>query len=379
MDLTLIKNNLSSSPAFVFDENTILKNVIELSKLKQQSGCKVLYSIKALPLEPVLNLVKGYLDGLSVSSLFEARLAKEILGEEGSIHITTPGLRSDEFHEINRLCTHISFNSLSQFQRLNNVDITPGSLGLRLNPKLSYTNDPRFDPCRSHSKLGVDIDSLGTLPETIEGLHFHTVFSNTNYQSLIKTVALLNEKLGHNLAQLKWLNLGGGYLHSQIANHQPFIDLIKQLKSDYKLDVYIEPGKSVVGDAGYLVTTVIDSFSSDGKQIAVLDTSINHNPEVFEYQRQPELLEADYKGRYTCILVGSSCLAGDVFGEYPFKAMPKIGDRLVFSNVGAYSLIKANRFNGYNLPDIYLLDRQHKMILIKQSSYQQYREQWLGC
>ena len=379
MDLTLIKNNLSSSPAFVFDENTIVNNLIALGELKQKSGCKVLYSIKALPLEPVLKLSKDYLDGLSVSSLFEARLAKEILAEEGSIHVTTPGLRPDEFHEINRLCTHISFNSLSQFQRLNNVDITPCSLGLRLNPKLSYTNDPRFDPCRPHSKLGVDIESLGTLPERIEGLHFHTVFSNTNYQSLIKTVALLKEKSGHNLTQLKWLNLGGGYLHSQIANHQPFIDLIKQLKSDYKLDVFIEPGKSIVGDAGYLVTTVIDSFSRDGKQIAVLDTSINHNPEVFEYQRQPELLEADYEGRYTCILVGSSCLAGDVFGEYQFKVMPKVGDRLVFSNVGAYSLIKANRFNGYNLPDIYLLDRQHKMILIKQSTYQQYREQWQGC
>ncbi|MCK5189693.1 MAG: carboxynorspermidine decarboxylase, partial [Methylococcales bacterium] len=217
--MTLIKNNLSSSPAFVFDENTILKNLIELGELKKKSGCKVLYSIKALPLGPVLKLSKAYLDGLSVSSLFEARLAKETLAEEGSIHITTPGLRLDEFHEINRLCTHISFNSLSQFQRLNNVDITPCSLGLRLNPKLSYTNDPRFDPCRPHSKLGIDIESLGTLPETIEGLHFHTVFSNTSYQSLIETVAQLKEKSGHNLAQLKWLNLGGGYLHSQIANH----------------------------------------------------------------------------------------------------------------------------------------------------------------
>jgi carboxynorspermidine decarboxylase len=252
-------------------------------------------------------------------------------------------------------------------------------LGLRLNPKLSFTNDPRFDPCRPHSKLGVDIDLLDDIPEKIEGLHFHTVFSNTHYDSLIKTVALLREKLGQSMAQLKWLNLGGGYLHSQIANHQPFIDLIKQLKSDYELDVFIEPGKSIVGNAGYLVTTVIDSFSSDGKMVAVLDTSVNHNPEVFEYQRQPELLEADYDGKYSCTLVGSSCLAGDVFGDYPFEVMPKVGDRLVFSNVGAYSLIKANRFNGYNLPDIYLLDRQHNITLIKQSTYQQYREQWLGC
>jgi carboxynorspermidine decarboxylase len=378
MDLTLIKNKLSSSPAFVLDENTIVKNLIQLGKLKQQSGCKVLYSVKALPLEPVLKLAKGYLDGLAVSSLFEARLAKEILAEEGSIHITTPGLRADEFQEISGLCTHISFNSLSQFQHLNNFDTKQCSLGLRLNPKLSYTNDPRFDPCRPHSKLGVDIESLGTLPEKIEGLHFHTVFSNTNYQSLIETVALLKEKSGHNLTQLKWLNLGGGYLHSQIANHQPFIDLIKQLKSDYELDIYIEPGKAIVGNAGYLITTVIDSFSSDGKFVAVLDTSVNHNPEVFEYQRQPELLEADYNGKYACILAGSSCLAGDVFGEYPFEVMPKVGDRLVFSNVGAYSLIKANRFNGYNLPDIYLLNRQHKIALIIQSTYQQYREQWKG-
>ena len=376
MDFTLIKNKLSSSPAFVFDENTMVKNLIKLGKLKQQSGCKVLYSVKALPLEPVLKLAKDYLDGLSVSSLFEARLAKEMLAEEGSIHITTPGLRADEFQEIAGICSHISFNSLSQFHRLNNFDTKQYSLGLRLNPKLSFSNDPRFDPCRPHSKLGIDIESLKTIPKKIEGMHFHTVFSKTNYQSLIETVALLKEKSGHNLAQLKWLNLGGGYLYSQITNHQPFIDLIKQLKSEYNLDVYIEPGKSVVGNAGYLVSTVIDSFTSDGKQIAVLDTTVNHNPEVFEYQRKPELLEADYDGRYSCILAGSSCLAGDVFGEYPFENMPKIGDRLVFSNVGAYSLIKANRFNGYNLPDIYLLDRQHKIALIKQSTYQQYREQW---
>ena len=379
MDLTLIKNNLSSSPAYVFDETKIVENLIELNKLKQQSGCKVLYSVKALPLEPVLKLAKCYLDGLSVSSLFEARLAKEMLAEQGSIHITTPGLRSDEFQEIAGLCTHISFNSLSQYRALKNLDTKKCSLGLRLNPKLSFSNDSRFDPCRPYSKLGVDVESLNTLPEKTEGLHFHTVFSNTNYQSLIKTVALLKEKLGHNLAQLKWLNFGGGYLHSQIANHQPFIDLIKQLKSDYKLDVYIEPGKAVVGNAGYLVTTVIDGFRSDGKMVAVLDTSVNHNPEVFEYQRQPDLLEADCDGRCTCILVGSSCLAGDVFGEYSFKEMPKAGDRLVFSNVGAYSLIKANRFNGYNLPDIYLRDRQYKINLIKHSTYQQYREQWLGC
>lgn len=377
MDLYLVKDNLNSTPAFVLDENRIVKNLTELHNIKKSSGCQVLYSIKALPMESVLNLAKEYLDGLSASSLFEARLAKENLGDTGSIHITTPGLRDDEFKEITELCTHISFNSISQYQRLVNSDVKQCSLGLRINPKLSFADDLRFDPCRPNSKLGVGIEAVKNIPEKIEGLHFHTAFSHKSYHSLVQTVSLLKQKLGKNLYQLKWLNLGGGYLYSQINNHQPLIDLIKQLKEDYGLEIFIEPGKAVVGNAGYLVTTVIDIFTSDGKQIVVLDTSVNHNPEVFEYQRQPDLLEADNHGEHSCILVGSSCLAGDIFGEYKFETMPRIGDRLVFSNVGAYSLIKANRFNGYNLPDIYSVNRQQKTTVLKQWRYQNYREQWV--
>lgn len=376
MDLNVVKNNLNATPAFVLDENRIVKNLTELRNIKKSSGCQVLYSIKALPMEAVLNLSRKYLDGLSVSSLFEARLAKENLGDTGSIHITTPGLREDEFKEIMGLCSHISFNSISQYQRLTNNDTKQCSLGLRINPKLSFADDARFDPCRPYSKLGVGIEVVKELPEKIEGLHFHTAFSHKNYHSLLQTVSLLKQKLGKNLSQLKWLNLGGGYLYSQIKNHQPLVDLIKQLKKDHDLEVFIEPGKAVVGNAGYLVTTVIDSFTSDGKQVVVLDTSVNHNPEVFEYQRQPDLLEADNHGEHSCLLVGSSCLAGDIFGEYQFETMPRIGDRLVFLNVGAYSLIKANRFNGYNLPDIYSVNSQQKMTILKQWCYQNYREQW---
>jgi len=376
MDLNRVKSNIDSTPAYVFDKDIISNNLAELVNLKKESGCRVLYSIKALPLEGVLKLANEYLDGLSVSSLFEARLAKEILGDSGTIHLTTPGLRDDEFNDITTLCTHVSFNSINQYQRLVSQGKNQISLGFRINPKLSFSNDQRYDPCRPYSKLGVSIDLLNEIPEEIEGLHFHTVFSNTSYQALENTLSLMKEKLGNRFNQLNWLNLGGGYLYHQIKNHQPFIDLVRQLKTDFNLEVFIEPGKAVVGNAGYLVTSVIDCFISDGKNIAVLDTSVNHNPEVFEYQRTPELLEADTQGEHLSLLVGSSCLAGDVFGEYHFKTMPKVGDRLVFLNVGAYSLIKANRFNGYNLPDIYMGKSLNDMSLIKQSDYQDFRKQW---
>jgi carboxynorspermidine decarboxylase len=291
------------------------------------------------------------------------------------MHITTPGLRTDEFQQVSKLCTHISFNSINQYQRFKKETTPQASLGFRINPKISFANDPRFDPCRLHSKLGIDIEMVNELPKNIEGLHFHTVFSQSDFQPLEKTVSSLRKKLGNKLTQLKWLNLGGGYLFNQIDNHEPFVELVKQLKMQYGIEIFIEPGKAIVGNAAFLVTTVIDCFSSDGKNIAVLDTSVNHNPEVFEYQRKPHLMEESVGGEGG-ILVGSSCLAGDLFGEYTFDKKPNVGDRLTFANVGAYSLTKASRFNGYNFPDIYTIDEEENILLIKQYSYQDYQNQW---
>ncbi len=386
MDFLVLKDSVSSTPAFVLDEMEITKALEILADFRTQSGCKILYSIKALPFSAVMEIAKPYVDGFSVSSLFEARLADElvrqdspqVLAGQGSIHLTTPGIRSDELDELSMLCSHISFNSLSQYQRYSETVQTQSSIGLRVNPKLSFLDDDRFDPCRQHSKLGVDIDELcrSVRLDQIQGLHIHNVFSATYFNPLIKTIDKLQQQLGIGLAELEWLNLGGGYLFGQIEDHRPFIELVNKLGNDFGLDVYIEPGKAVVGRAGHLVTTVLDSFVSDGVTIVILDTSVNHNPEVFEYQRQPELHEHDPDGQYTAILAGCTCLAGDVFGQYRFKEPLAVGDRVVFKHVGAYTLIKANRFNGYNLPDIYLSNAL-RVKKVKHYDYQDYRRQWL--
>ena len=378
MDFQAIKNSVFSTPAFVLDDAEIINTLKMLESLRRQCDVKVLYSIKSLPFSSVLERVKPFVDGFSVSSLFEARLANEILAGQGDIHLTTPGIRPDEWDEITRLLTHISFNSLTQYQRFAFAAQAQTSIGLRVNPKLSFLDDDRFDPCGQYSKLGVDIDDLwqSSCVDQIKGLHIHNVFSATGFTPLINTIQKLRGYFGKSLAQLDWLNLGGGYLFNQIKDHRPFIDLVSKLKNDFDLEVYIEPGKAVVGHAGHIVSTVIDSFVSDGKSIAILDTSVNHNPEVFEYQRRPECHEHDPKGRYSVILAGCTCLAGDVFGEYRFTKPLAIGDKVIFKNVGAYSLIKANRFNGYNLPDIYVYQDQ-QMKKLKHYNYQDYRQQWL--
>lgn len=379
MDIQAIKDTVLSSPAFVVDEVEVLKALKALARLRDQTGCKVLYSIKALPLSAVMQLSKPYVDGFSVSSLFEARLADEILAGQGNIHLTTPGIRTDEIQELTSLCSHISCNSLSQYRQIDKVAQKSASLGIRINPKLSFTEDVRYDPCRPFSKLGVDINdvTVANITSQIKGLHFHTVFSAMDYIPLMQTLDKLQAIMGNGIGKLDWLNLGGGYLFDQIDPNQHFIERIIQLKSEFDLEVYIEPGNAVVGKAGYLLATVVDCFISDGKTIAILDTSINHHPQVFEYQRQPDLFEHDPKGCYPTLLAGSTCLAGDILGEYRFNQPLLVGDKVVFTRVGAYSLVKANRFNGYNLPDIYFANGG-QIRQIKHHSYQDYRQQWTG-
>lgn len=377
MDFEMLKRRVPATPSYVFDRNAISSIVRKLSAIRQTSDCKVLYSIKALPLTGVLQWLAPNVDGFSVSSLFEARLADEMLAGQGSIHLTSPGVRAAEAVELTRLCSHISCNSLNQYRLFTGLHDGRAEIGLRLNPGGSFLDDTRYDPCRPNSKLGVHLSELDSAQDimTVKGVHFHTVFSVMSFEPLFRTFEVIKKKLGARWGQVKWLNLGGGYLYDQIEDLGVFIEWVRALKSESALEVYIEPGKAIVGQSGVLLTTVVDSFVSNGKNIAVLDTTVNHHPEVFEYQFQPELHEHRPGGQYSFILAGSSCLAGDLFGEYRFDRPLVIGDKLIFKNAGAYTLVKAHRFNGYNLPDIYALDNG-KLTLLKRYGYPDYRELW---
>jgi carboxynorspermidine decarboxylase len=370
---------IPSTPAFVYDETRILQTARLLAPLRAR-GLKFCYSIKALPLLPVLELLAPQVDGFAVSSSFEAQLASMVAG--GDRHITSPGLRAEDIDIIGRHCSHVSFNSLNQFRRLHKR-LPPGvSCGIRINPELSFAADERFDPCRPYSKLGVGIPALldawrddRELRDCIDGLHFHTVFAATSFAPLRVTLDHLLERLQPMLPAIRWINLGGGYLFDAADALQELAELTDHLVRDYGIQPVFEPGKALVGAAGYLAASVIDRIDQWDKPVAVLDTGVNHHPETFEYQRRPQPAWVEPASGMPVILAGCSCLAGDVFGEYRFARVPEVGDRLAFRDVGAYSLIKANRFNGHDLPDVVSWDGQ-RLIVVKSFGFADFRELW---
>lgn len=347
------------TPAFVCHVDELRRTASRIRAGARNAGCTLLYSVKANALHGVLTGLTPFIDGCGVSSLNEARAARTVLGDAGRLHLCTVAVPPRDAQELADICDYVTFNSLSQLRRWGPVFAGRASIGLRVNPGHSFLDDHRYDPCRPHTKLGVSLDDLaasaGSIAPMIDGIHVHSNCDSTDLGDLLETVSVLDSHIGHVLSQVKWVNLGGGYLFDEGVNVGPLRDAARLIRDRHGAEVVIEPGAAFVRDSGFVAASVLDLFTSDGKYVAVLDTTVNHMPEVFEYQFRPDVLGDSELGAHEYVLAGMSCLAGDVFGEYRFDDPLEIGSRVVFSNAGAYTIVKANTFNGIPLPTVYEL------------------------
>ena len=348
------------SPAFVTDEKTLQSDLALLRKIADQASCKLLYSPKACSLSTVLRNVDRLVDGFACSSPFELRLVDRLCGGTRSLHLVSPLIKRETLEEFGGRLGYLTFNSLSQWGRLRATVSTETRVGLRVNPQLSFIRDPRYDPCRRNSKLGVAIGRLAGLIESepaglrgVTGLHFHNNCEGTDFAGLLATARHIQDVIPKVLQQIDWINLGGGYLFNLADDYADFYEAVAIFRETFGLEVFIEPGAAAVRRSGTIEATVHDIFDGDDIQIAILDTTVNHMSEVFEFQFEPDVLGHVDGGLHSYILAGCTCLAGDVFGQYSFDRALTIGSRITFLNMGAYTMSKAHRFNGVGLPTIY--------------------------
>ena len=360
------------TPAFVIDMDSLVIEASKVKRLTQDVNIKLLFALKSFSILRGLEVIADIVDGFSASSLYEARLAHMLCKSHQTTHLTTPGIRPDEIKALCQNVDYIAFNSIEQWHRYKAHVVGSVSCGLRINPSLSFVQDDRYNPCRKNSKLGIPLDHFkNVLRENpaqfdgIQGLHFHNNSESMSLEPLLQTVGNLTDSLNYMRGQIKWLNLGGGYLFKKDTDSNVLKQVDAQLADyDFK-SIFIEPGTAIARSAGFIVSTVVDLFDSGDTKIAVLDTSVNHMPEVFEYQYQPVVVGNHAEGAHAYLLAGSSCLAGDLFGCYHFDVALQIGSRIVFPNTGVYTMVKANMFNGINLPSIYLLHDSEYVELVK--------------
>ncbi len=348
------------TPCYVIDRGYLQENLDILTGVQARTGCEILLALKGFAAWSVFDQVKAVLPGAAASALFEAKLAREYI--DGEVHLCAPAYRDDEFDEYLQTVDHVVFNSLAQYEHFHPWIVRSGSsveCGLRINPRHSEVKTAIYDPCASGSRLGIIRDQLGDeLPEGITGLHFHTL-CELNSDALERTWQAVEKQFAPLLKQIAWLNLGGGHhITRQDYDIDRLCRVIDEIKSRYDVQVYLEPGEAVALNTGFLVSTVLDVMHND-RDIAILDTSASaHMPDVLEMPYRPMITNAAEPDvlPHTYRLAGTTCLAGDVIGDYSFDKPLKIGDKLVFHDMAHYTMVKNTMFNGINLPDIVLYD-----------------------
>lgn len=369
------------SPCFVVDEVALEDNLKILAGVGRDSGAKVLLALKAFAMFSLADKVAQYLNGTCASGLHEARLGREEFG--GEVHTFCAAYRESELIELLKISDHLVFNSFSQWYRFRELALDaqktrPGlRFGLRINPCHSEGAAPLYDPCAPASRLGIPVVEFAGQDLTgISGLHFHTLCEQ-DFPPLQRTLAAVEAQFGPYLAQMEWINFGGGH-HITRAGYQvdDLIRLIRQFSGRYGVQVYLEPGEAVALYAGVLVAQVLDTKHND-RALAILDTSATcHMPDVLEMPYRPDIRGAGKIGElpFDYRLGGQSCLAGDVIGDYAFAQSLKVGDRLVFEEMAFYTMVKTNTFNGVPLPAIAIWNSHTDALrLVREFSYQDFK------
>lgn len=365
------------SPSYVVDEKLLIKNLELLKSIIDRTGCKILLAQKGFSMFSVYPLIAQYLNGVTSSGVFEAKLGYEEMGKE--VHTYAPAFSETDFDEILKYSDHIVFNTFDQWRRFKDkVKNHPKSIecGIRINPEYSEIEVDMYNPCFTHSRFGVTLENFEPDElDGISGLHFHTMCEQ-NSDTLARTIQVVDEKFGKYLTGMKWINFGGGH-HITRPDYdvESLIESIQFMKNKYDLDVYLEPGEAIALNTGFLVTTVLDTMQNE-MPIAIVDTSAScHMPDVLEMPYRPEIVGSGKVNEksITYRLGGPTCLAGDVIGDYSFEEPLKPGDKLVFTDMGHYTMVKNNTFNGMNLPSIVLSTKDGDIKVVKEFGYENFK------
>lgn len=367
------------SPCYVIEESLLRRNLTLIKDVKERAGIEIIMALKAFAMWKVFPIVREYIPYATASSVYEARLVYEELGTPA--HTYSPAYTEADFPHLLKCSSHITFNSLSQFERFYPMVVADDrriSCGLRINPEYSDVATDLYNPCAPGSRMGITSDKLpDQLPEGVEGLHFHTL-CESSAQDMANTLQAVEQRFGRWLSQVRWLNMGGGHLMTRKGYDIDFLlRLLNKFKAKYPhLQIIMEPGSAFFWQTGFLRTTVVDLVENNGVETAVIDASFTcHMPDCLEMPYKPAVLHATdaAPGKPTYRIGGCSCLSGDFMGDWSFDRPLHIGDPLIFEDMIHYTTVKTTMFNGIQHPSLAILREDGTLDMLRAFTYEDYK------
>ena len=375
------------TPIYIIEETLLRRNLKLIASVAAKADIEIILAFKAFALWKTFPIFREYIHATTASSLSEARMAFEKFGAPA--HTYSPAYTDDEFDEIVNCSSHLTFNSLTQYERFHQRAKTV-SIGLRVNPEYSEVGTLLYNPCAPGTRFGVTADKLPEqLPADMEGFHCHC-HCESGADVFQRTLTHIEEKFSRWFPQLKWINFGGGHL---MTRKDYDVDLLISMMQDFHkrypwLKVILEPGSAFAWQTGPLISHVVDVVEDKGIKTAILDVSFTcHMPDCLEMPYYPDVRGAEHieeeiidesvnrksvNDKYTYRLGGNSCLSGDFMGFWRFPKELQVGDKVIFEDMIHYTTVKTNTFNGISHPAIGILHEDGHLEVLRRFGYEDY-------
>ena len=379
-DMTTMNN----TPIYIIEEERLRRNLQTISDVARRTDTEWILAFKAFALWKTFPVFREYIRSTTASSLSEARLALEEFGAKA--HTYSPAYKDEEFDEIVRCSSHLTFNSLTQYERFHER-AGECSIGLRVNPEYSEVGTMLYNPCAPGTRFGVTADKLPEqLPHDIRGFHCHC-HCESGADVFERTLKHIEQEFAQWFPQLEWINFGGGHL---VTRNDYDIELLVRLMQGFHaryphLKVIFEPGSAFAWQTGPLVSSVVDIVEDKGIRTAILDVSFTcHMPDCLEMPYYPDVRGAEHideeeasqrspKPAHLYRLGGNSCLSGDFMGQWQFDHELQVGEEVIFEDMIHYTTVKTNTFNGITHPSIAMLHSDGTLELLRRFTYEDYR------
>lgn len=375
--------NTVATPIYIIEERLLRRNLRLIADVARRADIEIILAFKAFALWKTFPIFREYIRATTASSLNEARLAYEEFGAPA--HTYSPAYTEGEIEHIARCSSHITFNSLGQYERFADKAKAANpsvSFGLRVNPEYSEVGTLLYNPCAPGTRFGVTADKLpDVLPREIEGFHCHC-HCESGADVFKRTLEHIEEKFGRWMPELKWMNFGGGHLMTRSDyDIELLVSMMRDLHRRYpNFRIILEPGSAFAWQTGPLVAQVVDVVEDRGIKTAVLDVSFTcHMPDCLEMPYHPEVRGAELRpmeeatAENTYRLGGNSCLSGDYMGSWRFARPLSVGDRIIFEDMIHYTTVKTNMFNGIGHPSIGMLREDGKVEILRRFGYEDYK------
>ncbi|HEX7847631.1 MAG TPA: diaminopimelate decarboxylase [Chitinophagaceae bacterium] len=369
------------TPLYVYHAERIKEQYERLLTSFAGTHARFFYAAKALTNINILKYIKSIGCNVDCSSINEAKLAVKAGFAPENILYTSNNIAFEEIEEAQRMGIHINIDSISNLEKFGKKYGHSYPVGIRLRPNIMAGGNLKISTGHSASKFGVPLEDIEAVLQVVKEndlfirtLHIHTGSEIKDVEVFAKGIEVLFEVTKY-FPELEVLDLGGGFKVPYIFGEEgtDIERLGRKVKEEFdafekehgkRLQVWFEPGKFLVSEAGYFITKVNVLKQTGDISFAGVNSGLNHfiRPMFYGAYHEIENISNANGTKQLYNVVGNICET-DTFAES--RPLPEVreGDHLVFRNAGAYCFEMSSHYNSRFKPaEVLLKDGQFHLI-----------------